>query len=377
MRFTRFYSGSPVCAPSRATFLTGKHTGHAYVRDNKELGGFLDEEERGQLPLPGDRADCRRVAESARLCHGARRQMGTRRPGSTGVPTRHGFDLFFGYLDQKQAHNYYPTHLWKNEARFPLANAYFSPHQKFEGDAADPAAYAKYRGTDYAIDFMTREAVASSAANAAARSSSTSRRRCPTSRCRRPKPPCAPMRARFRKRRISATSSTCRIARRARPTRRWSAISTRRSARCSMRLKEAGSTTTRSSCSPATTAPRSTREARRPRSSTATAACAGRRPTSTRAAFACRSSPAGRARSAPASTSDHIGANWDMWATFAELVGGAAPADRGVSIAPDAARSRRAAEHEALYWEFHSKGSAQAVRMGRWKGVRSKVKGNP
>src|SRR5918992_4258412 len=52
MRFTQFYSGSTVCAPSRATFLTGKHTGHSYVRDNHELGGFRDEEERGQLALP-------------------------------------------------------------------------------------------------------------------------------------------------------------------------------------------------------------------------------------------------------------------------------------------------------------------------------------
>ena len=52
LRFTQFYSGSTVCAPSRGTFLTGRHTGHAYVRDNHELGGFLDEEERGQLALP-------------------------------------------------------------------------------------------------------------------------------------------------------------------------------------------------------------------------------------------------------------------------------------------------------------------------------------
>src|SRR5262249_9014126 len=54
MRFTQFYAGSTVCAPSRGAFLTGRHTGHAWVRDNQELGGFLDEEERGQFPLPPD-----------------------------------------------------------------------------------------------------------------------------------------------------------------------------------------------------------------------------------------------------------------------------------------------------------------------------------
>ena len=51
MRFTQFYAGSPVCAPSRCVLLTGKHTGHAYVRDNYELGGYTDETEGGQLPL--------------------------------------------------------------------------------------------------------------------------------------------------------------------------------------------------------------------------------------------------------------------------------------------------------------------------------------
>jgi arylsulfatase A len=66
-----------------------------------------------------------------------------------------------------------------------------------------------------------------------------------------------------------------------------------------------------------------------------------------------------------------------MWATFAELVGGEAPATDGVSIAPTLLGRDGQRQHEALYWEFHSKGSAQAVRMGRWKGVRSKVKGNP
>lgn len=50
LRFTQHYSGSPVCAPSRATLLTGFHTGHGYVRDNFELGGWRDDEERGQLP---------------------------------------------------------------------------------------------------------------------------------------------------------------------------------------------------------------------------------------------------------------------------------------------------------------------------------------
>ena len=220
MRFTQFYSGSPVCAPSRATLLTGRHTGHALVRDNYELGGFTDEEERGQLPLPPDTATVARWLKAQGYVTAAIGKWGLGGPASTGVPTRQGFDSFFGYLDQKQAHNFYPTHLWKNETSFPLRNPYFSPHQKFAGDPKDPAAYAKYSGTDYAIDAMTDEAVRFLEARRTSGSSSISRRRCRISRCRSRRKRCRPTRGRSPKRRTSAIASTCRIARRAPHTRR-------------------------------------------------------------------------------------------------------------------------------------------------------------
>jgi arylsulfatase A-like enzyme len=166
MRFTQFYAGSTVCAPSRATFLTGRHTGHSYVRDNYGLGGFLDEEERGQFPLPPDHPTLARWLRERGYATAVVGKWGLGGPGSTGVPTKQGFDFFFGYLDQRQAHNYYPTHLWRNEERYALANPYFSPHQKLEGDPKDPKSYDKYRGVDYSIDVMTREAAAWLRANA-------------------------------------------------------------------------------------------------------------------------------------------------------------------------------------------------------------------
>jgi len=159
MRFTQFYSGSTVCAPSRCVLLTGKHTGHAYVRDNYELGGWLDEDEGGQLPLPEGTTTLATLLKDRGYATGVVGKWGLGGPGSVGVPTKQGFDFFYGYLCQKQAHNYYPTHLWKNEQWDTLNNSYFSPHQKFEGDENNPASYEKYKGKDYAQDKMTEEAL--------------------------------------------------------------------------------------------------------------------------------------------------------------------------------------------------------------------------
>jgi len=159
MRFTQFYSGSTVCAPSRCVLLTGKHTGHAYVRDNYELGGWLDEDEGGQLALPGGTTTLATLLKERGYTTGVIGKWGLGGPGSEGVPTKQGFDFFYGYLCQKQAHNYYPTHLWKNEQWDTLNNSYFSPHQKFVGDENDLASYEKYKGKDYAQDEMAEEAL--------------------------------------------------------------------------------------------------------------------------------------------------------------------------------------------------------------------------
>ncbi|MDX1741778.1 MAG: arylsulfatase, partial [Rhodothermales bacterium] len=159
MRFTQHYSGSPVCAPSRATLLTGLHTGHAQVRDNYELGGFLDEEERGQLALKPGTTTLGTLLQRHGYATAVVGKWGLGGPGSTGVPNEQGFDFFYGYLDQKQAHNYYPTHLWRNAEWDTLRNEYFHPHQRIEEEPADPDGYDRYKGLDYAPDLMTAEAL--------------------------------------------------------------------------------------------------------------------------------------------------------------------------------------------------------------------------
>jgi arylsulfatase A-like enzyme len=76
--------------------------------------------------------------------------------------------------------------------------------------------------------------------------------------------------------------------------------------------------------------------------------------------------------------SDHVGANWDMWATFAELTGAAPPQPTdGISIVPTLLGRPGQRQHESLYWENHARGGMQAVRIGRWKGVRHEIAKRP
>lgn len=166
MRFTRHYSGSPVCAPSRATLLTGLHTGHAVVRDNDEMaergdvwGDTLIE---GNHPLPAGTYTIGRMLQEAGYVTAAIGKWGLGGPGDSGEPNEQGFDHWYGYMCQREAHNYYPTHLWRNGVRESLpGNHYFRAHQRLPADAdpEDPRSYEGYRGQTYAMDIMVEDAV--------------------------------------------------------------------------------------------------------------------------------------------------------------------------------------------------------------------------
>src|SRR5262249_35914882 len=110
MRFTQFYAGSTVCAPSRCALMTGLHTGHCLIRGNAR-----------QDLRPAD-VTVAKVLKAAGYTTGLVGKWGLGTEGGTGVPTRQGFDYFYGYLDQDHAHNYYPAFLMRNEQRVPLKN---------------------------------------------------------------------------------------------------------------------------------------------------------------------------------------------------------------------------------------------------------------
>jgi len=155
MRFTQHYSGSPVCAPSRCVLMTGLHSGHSVVRNNREL------KPEGQFPLPEGTVTLPRRLQEIGYVTGAFGKWGLGGPGSTGEPLKQGINRFFGYNCQRVAHNYYPLHLWDNDQKLMLNNEEFAAHQRLpEGaDPNDPASYAAYKGKDYAPDLIAEQAI--------------------------------------------------------------------------------------------------------------------------------------------------------------------------------------------------------------------------
>ena len=113
LRFTQHYSGSTVCAPTRCCLMTGVHTGHSYVRGNREV------RPEGQSPMPSDIVTLPRLLKQAGYTTGAFGKWGLGAPGSPSDPAHH-FDVFFGYNCQREAHTYYPKHLWNNFEKVPL-----------------------------------------------------------------------------------------------------------------------------------------------------------------------------------------------------------------------------------------------------------------
>lgn len=171
MKFTDFYSGSPVCAPARCMLLTGRHPGHAYIRGNSEMAGRGDVWDykkasedpglEGQWPIPKETVTIGKLLQKAGYKTACIGKWGLGGPLTNGRPTVQGFDLFFGFNCQRQAHNYYPGHLWRNDEKVPLDNEIVPPGTNLEAgaDPLDPKSYAQFTQKEYAPDLMIREAL--------------------------------------------------------------------------------------------------------------------------------------------------------------------------------------------------------------------------
>jgi len=109
IRFTQMLAGGDVCAPTRSVLMTGQHLGHTTVRANG-----------GDAPLRADDVTVAQILKQAGYVTGGFGKWGIGDRGTTGVPEKHGFDVFFGYYHQVHAHTYFPQFLLRNSERVEL-----------------------------------------------------------------------------------------------------------------------------------------------------------------------------------------------------------------------------------------------------------------
>lgn len=159
IRFTQHYASTPVCAPSRCQLMTGKHGGHSYIRGNYELGGFADSTEGGQMPLYPNALTIGKILQKEGYKTACIGKWGMGMSNTTGDPNKQGFDYFYGFLDQKQAHNHYPTHLWENGKWDTLNNPPIEVHRKVDKNNITDATFDYYIGKEYAVNKIAEKAL--------------------------------------------------------------------------------------------------------------------------------------------------------------------------------------------------------------------------
>ena len=171
MRFTQHYAGAPVCAPSRCVLLTGKHTGHAQIRGNDEWaerGDVWDFEAmakdpnlEGQRPLKTGTLTIGKLLQQAGYKTGIVGKWGLGAPLTEGIPNKQGFDFFYGYNCQRQAHTFFPVHLWKDTNKVMLNNKMVPPRTKLPKDADlyNPETYKDFWLTEYSSELMQKEVI--------------------------------------------------------------------------------------------------------------------------------------------------------------------------------------------------------------------------
>ena len=352
LSFTSFYAGSTVCAPSRASLMTGLHTGRTPVRGNFEVQPM------GQRPLPAETVSLGKILKDQGYNTALIGKWGLGGPGSEGEPNRHGFDHFFGYLCQRHAHNYYPEFLFLNTKRLPPSNVLPEPKR------ADGAGVAIEKN-QYSADLLAAEALELIGERAVE----------PFFLAFTATLPHANNEGKQDGMEVPDLGPYAELDWPERQKQHAAMISRLDSdiGRLLDLLAEKGYADTTLVLFTPDNGPH--REGGNdPDFNDSNGPLRGIKRDlyegGIRVPLIARWPAGGTPRGA---TSDHVGAFWDLLPTFAELSGATPPAGiDGISLVPVlTGRAAEQARHEYLYWEFHEgKATAQAVRLGDWKGVR-------
>lgn len=350
-RFTQYYSGSTVCAPSRAALMTGQHSGHGWVRGN------------GEVPLRDEDVTVAMSLREAGYRTAVIGKWGLGHPDSTGRSDRKGFDYQFGFLDHRHAHRQFTDHLFRNNERIRVDVERDYVNDLFTREAAgfitnaDPRPFFIY--LNYTVPHAELRVPADSLApmrerlgeakpfvNAAADG--------------RPTGPDGPSLG-YRSQPAPHAAFAAMVTRMDRDVGRLVAeIGARGLERQTLVLFMSDNGPHREGGAD-------------PEFFNSSGGLRGVKRDlydgGIRVPMIARwpgTVPVGR-------TSDHVWAHWDVFPTLADLAGARTPETIDGLSMTRALRGQPQPTHEFLYWEFHERGFQQAVRMGDWKAVRLKA----
>ncbi len=362
LRFTQHYAGTTVCAPSRSALLTGLHTGHTYIRGNKEV------QPEGQYPLADSILTLAELLQQAGYRTGAFGKWGLGYPASEGAPERQGFDEFYGYNCQRLAHNYYPYYLWDNIVQDTLPGNAGVSTEEYAPALIHDRALAFLRASSDAPFFLFYPMVIPHAELAAPDTMVT----------------------RFAERygpetawegtdagegyKAGAYGSV------ARPRATFAAMVTlmdRQVGDIINQLEALGLTENTLVIFTSDNGPHLEGGAD-PDFFDSNGPLRGYKRDLYEGGIRVPMIAA-MPGSVPVGQTDLISAFWDVLPTLAEFTGATVPNGLdGISFLPTLeGRPDAQPEHDHLYWEFHERGGRAAVRMGKWKGVRYDLAGKP
>ena len=335
MRFTQFYAGSTVCAPSRSALMTGQHTGHTRVRGNEPV------------PLKPEDLTVAEVLQKAGYKTGALGKWGLGLANTTGTPNKQGFEEWFGYLSQTHAHDYYPAELFRNDERVPFSENSGGRKGAYAHDLITKAAMNYVRVTKYFSFFLYLPYTIPHANNELGNKTGNGME--------------VPSDAPYTKEEWPQ------------PEKNKAAMITRLDRDIGMLLEQLKKLEIDDNTIIFFTSDNGPhREGGvKPEFFNSSGGLRGIKRAlyegGIRVPMIVRwpgKVPAGK-------VSDQVWAFWDFLPTAAELGQQKPPKDiDGISMLPTLLGKKQTNQHDFLYWEFHEKGTKQAVRMGDWKAVR-------
>ncbi|GAB4022048.1 arylsulfatase [Spirosoma migulaei] len=364
MQFPQFYAGTSVCAPSRSALMTGQHTGHTYIRGNKEV------KPEGQQPIADSVTTVAELLQRAGYTTAAFGKWGLGPVGSEGDPNKQGFDRFYGYNCQALAHRYYPDHLWDNNQKVALTgNENLRQAKEYAPDLIQKQALAFLDSRKTSQPFFLFLPYILPHAELLVPDDSLFRH----------------YKGKFAEKPYAGAdygpdAKTGGYASQAYPRATFAAMVARLDlyvGQVIAKLKAKGLDKNTLVIFTSDNGPHIEGGA----DPTFFNSSGGFRGVKRdlyeggiREPFVARWPGVIK----PGSRNDFIGAFWDLLPTFTELAGAQTPARiDGISFVPSLLGKGSQKKHDYLYWEFHENGGRQAIRQGDWKAVRLQVTQNP